>query len=135
MKCSKKRQNYFGIIVVGLLLAMAIPATALGQGRCRGQGRRQDGNIGWPTRTTSLSQYDRKCAKFRNCHDASEGRWDGRGPRGSRVSNILTTRVRHRNRRFDNNDLVLRNRRNREVRNNFLRNRDRRRGRRVNDNR
>ena len=130
MKRSKNRQNSFGIIVIGLLLALAIPATALGQSRGRGQWRRQDGNTGWPTRTSSLSKYDKKCAKFRNCHDASEGRWDGRGPRGSRVSNILTTRVR-RNRHFDNNDLVLRNRRNREVRNNFLRYR----GRRVNDNR
>jgi len=120
---------------MGLLLAMAVPATALGQGLGRGQGRRQVGNIGWPARTTSLSNYDRKCRKFRNCHDASEGRWDGRGPRGSRVSNILTTRVRHRNRHFDDNDFVLRNRRNREVRNNFLRNRGRRVGRRVIDNR
>ena len=118
---------------MGLLLALAIPATALGQGRGRGQWRRPSGNIAWPTRTTRLSKYDRKCAKFRNCHDASEGRWDGRGPRGSRVSNILTTRVRHRNRYLDN-DLILRNRRNREVRNNFLRYRERR-GRRVNDNR
>jgi len=133
MKHLKNRQNSFGIIVIGLLLALAIPATALGQDRGRGQWRRQVGNTGWPTRTRSLSRYDKKCAKFRNCHDASDGRWDGRGPRGSRVSNILTTRVR-RNRHFDNNDLVLRNRRNREVRNNFLR-RDRRRGRRVNDNR
>ena len=134
MNRSKNRQNSLGTIVIGLLLAMVIPATALGQGRGRGQGRRHDENTGWPTRTTSLSKYDKKCAKFRNCHDASQGRWDGRGPRGSRVSNILTTRVRHRNRHFDNNDLVLRNRRNREVRNNFLRYRERR-GRRVNDNR
>src|SRR2546423_4696090 len=124
MKRSKNRQNFFGIIVMGLLLALAIPATALGQGRGRGQWRRQSANIAWPTRTTRLSKYDRKCAKFRNCHDASEGRWDGRGPRGSRVSNILTTRVRHRNRYLDN-DLILRNRRNREVRNNFLRYRER----------
>ena len=133
MKRSKNQQNSLGIIVMGLLLALAIPATALGQGRGRGQWKRQDGNIGWPTRTTSLSKQDRKCAKFRNCHDASEGRLDGRGARGSRVSNVLTTRVR-RNRQFENNDLVLRNRRNREVRNNFLRNRERR-VRRLNDNR
>jgi len=131
MKRSNNKQNSLGIIVLGLLLAVVIPATALGQGRGRGQWRRQDGNTGWPTRTTRLSNYDKKCAKFRNCHDASEGRWDGRGPRGSRVSNILTTRVR-RNRHYDYND-VLRNRRNREVRNNFLR--YRRGGRRVNDNR
>ena len=134
MKRWKNRQNSFGIIVMGLMLALAIPATALGQGRGREQWRRQGGNTGWPTRTTRLSKYDKKCAKFRNCHDASEGRWDRSGPRGSRVSNILTTRVR-RNRHFDYNDLVLRNRRNRDVRNNFLRYRERRGGRRVNDNR
>ena len=133
MKRSKNRQNSLGLIVMGLLLALAIPATALGQGRGRGQWRRQDGNTGWPTRTTSWSKYQKKCEKFRNCHDASGGRWDGRGPRGSRVSNILTTRAR-RNRYFDNNDLILRNRRNREVRNNFLRYRERR-VRRVYDNR
>lgn len=130
MKYSSKRQNFFGIIVLGLLLAMAIPATAFGQGRGRDQGKGRVGDIGWPARTTRLSKHDRKCAKFRNCHDASGGRWDGRGARGSRVSNVLGTRAR-RNRRFDNNDLVLRNRRNREARINFLRNR----GRRVIDNR
>ena len=135
MKHSRKLQNFFGIIVMGLLLAIAIPATALGQGRGRGQGKGRIGNIGWPTRATSLPNHDRKCAKFRNCHDASEGRWDGRGPRGNRVSNILGTRVRHRNRRFDDNDLVFRNRRNRAARNNFLRNRGRRVGQRVIDNR
>jgi hypothetical protein len=27
------------------------------------------------------SKQDKKCAKFVNCHDASEGRVDGRGPR------------------------------------------------------
>ena len=122
---------------MGLLLATAIPATAVGQGRGRGHGRGNVGNIGWPTRTTRVRNrnYDKKCAKFKNCHDASEGRWDGRGPRGNRVSNILGTRSIHRNRRFADNDLVWRNRRNREARNNFLRNRGRRVGRRVIDNR
>jgi len=128
MNNSSNRRNFTGIVVLGLLLAMAIPATALGQGRGRGRG---NGNTRWPARTTRLSNYDKKCLKFKNCHDASAGRWDGRGPRGSRVSNILTTRARHRNRYLDNNDLVLRSRRNREVRNNFLRNRGRRVGRRV----
>ena len=132
MKHSRNRQLSFGIIVMGLLLAMAIPATALGQGRGRGQGRGNVGNIGWPNRTTRSRNYDRKCAKFRNCHDASGGRWDGRGPRSNRVSNILGMR---RNRHFDNNDLVLRNRRNRAAQNNFLRYRGRRVGRRVIDNR
>ena len=108
MKHSKNRQNVFGIIVIGLLLAMAIPATALGQGRGKGHEKGNIGNIGWPTRTRHWSNHDKKCAKFRNCHDASGGRWDGRGPRGNRVSNNFGRR--HRNRRFDNNDLAWRNR-------------------------
>jgi hypothetical protein len=108
MKHLKNRQNVFGIIVIGLLLAITVPATALGQGRGRGHDKGNIGNIGWPTRTRRLSNYDKKCAKFKNCHDASEGRWDGRGPRGNRVSTILGRR--HRNRRFDNNDLAWRNR-------------------------
>jgi hypothetical protein len=111
MKHSSNRRNFVSVVVLGLLLAMAIPATALGQGRGRGRGN--VGNIRWPARTTRLSNYDKKCLKFKNCHDASAGRWDGRGPRGSRVSNILATRVRHRSRRFARNDFVLRNRRNR----------------------
>jgi hypothetical protein len=107
MKHSTNRQNVFGIIVISLLLAMAIPATALGQGRGKGHGQGNIGNIGWPTRTRHWSNHDKKCAKFKNCHDASGGRWDGRGPRDS---NILGRRLRHRNHRFDNNDLVWRNR-------------------------
>lgn len=118
------------MIVIGLLLAMAIPATALGQGRGKGHGRGNVGNIGWPTRTRQ-SHYDKKCAKFRNCHDASEGRWDSRGPRRNGLGSIFGARARHRNRHFDNDDLVFRNRRNRDVRNNFLGNRGRRVGRRV----
>jgi hypothetical protein len=117
MKHANYRQSFFWIIVMGLMLATAIPSTALAQGRGHGQGKGRGhignigniGNIGWPKRTTRRSNYDKKCAKFRNCHDASEGRWDGRGPRGNRVGNIFGTRVRHRNRRVDN-DLVWRNR-------------------------
>ena len=109
---------------MALLLATAIPAIALGQGHGRGQRRGNVGNINWPIRRARLSNQDKKCAKFVNCHDASEGRVDGRGPRGSRVGNILSTRARHSNRRYDG--LTLRNRRQREVRNNFLRNRARR---------
>ncbi|HAF16092.1 MAG TPA: hypothetical protein DCK93_04565 [Blastocatellia bacterium] len=130
MKQSKNRQNFLGIIILGLLLAMAIPATALGQGHGRGRSNGIGRNgTNWPNRS-SWPNYGKKCGKFVNCHDASEGRVDGRGPRSDRFSNILGTRVRHRNRRFGNNNLVFRNRQNRDARNNFLRNR----GRRVSDN-
>jgi hypothetical protein len=95
-----------------LLLALAVPAFGQGRGRGRGNGR---GNLGWPTRSVR-SNYDKKCAKFKNCHDARAGRWDGRGPR----SDWLGGRRRNRNR---------------DWRDNFLRNRGRRVGRRVLDNR
>ena len=50
-------------IIIGTIM-LAMPATALGQGRGRGRG----------------PNLDKKCGKFVNCHDASEGRVDGRGP-------------------------------------------------------
>lgn len=50
---------------VALLLLMGASYEAHAQGRGRG------GN------------WDKKCEKFVNCHDASEGRVDGRGPRRS----------------------------------------------------
>ena len=66
---------------------------ALGQGRGRGNGNgngRGRGPIifgnGGPGNS---SNQDKKCAKFVNCHDARDGRWDGRGPRsnGGAVNN------------------------------------------------
>jgi hypothetical protein len=57
-------KGLFGILVIGLLMVFGMSSDALGQGR----GRR-------------ASQMDRKCEKFVNCHDARDGRWDGRGPR------------------------------------------------------
>ena len=72
-----------GILIVGLLITFASP-DALGQRR----GRR-------------VSHFDKKCEKFVNCHDARDGRWDGRGPdRRSRFSNIF--RRNRRDRDFDN---------------------------------
>ena len=103
MRHSMKWQSLAGIMILGLLLAMAIPATALGQGRGRGHGRGHNGDSVWSN--------NKKCAKFRNCHDARDGRWDGRGPRGSRVGNIW----RNRNRRDNDN---IRHRRFRNVNNN-----------------
>jgi hypothetical protein len=57
-------KNLFGIVVVGLLMVFGMSSNALGQGRGRGG-----------------SHMDKKCEKFVNCHDARDGRWDGRGPR------------------------------------------------------
>ena len=120
MNHSKGKLNVLSITVMVLLLGLAIPATSLAQGRGHGRGR---------SSARILSLHDRKCAKFVNCHDASEGRWDGRGPRSDRVGNIiLRNRIRHRNGRFDDNDnFVLRNLRRNRNRNfdndEFIRNR------------
>ena len=54
-----------GAAALGLLMMMTVTTDAMGQGR----GRRVFRNS------------DRKCGKFVNCHDARDGRWDGRGPR------------------------------------------------------
>ncbi|HLN97496.1 MAG TPA: hypothetical protein VK208_03345 [Pyrinomonadaceae bacterium] len=102
MKHIYNKRGLFSMVVLTLLLAVMVPATALGQGRGRGHGR--GGIFG--------SQHN-KCGKFVNCHDARDGRWDGRGPRRDRVGNILLrNRLRtRRNRDFDEDRLVRRNRR------------------------
>jgi hypothetical protein len=88
MKHSTNRQSFFCIMIIALLLVIAIPATALAQGRGRGHGRDR-GNIGW-------NKYGKKCGKFVNCHDASNGRLDGRGPRGDRVGYVVLRNRRNR---------------------------------------
>ena len=72
-------RKVFGILVLALVTMLSVSSDVMGQGR----GRR-------------VSHMDRKCAKFVNCHDASEGRWDGRGP-NRRTS--LTDRIFRRHRR------------------------------------
>ncbi len=104
--------------VAALLLAVAIPSTALAQGRGHGRGQgggdwsnrvernrdwsnridRDRSNRGWRRTSSNLPNYNKKCGKFVNCHDARNGRWDGRGPRGSRVGNVVwQNRLRNRN--------------------------------------
>jgi hypothetical protein len=79
-------KKLFGILLLGLLLSVGLSSDAMGQGR----GRRS-------------SQSDRKCGKFVNCHDARDGRWDGRGPnRNSRFGNIFRRNRRDRDRDRDN---------------------------------
>jgi len=89
--------NVFGIVVLSLLMIFAVSTNANAQGR----GRR-NGN------------WDGKCSKFVNCHDARDGRWDGRGPsrrsiftnfrrnRRDRDSERWERRRRHRNHDWDN---------------------------------
>ena len=77
-----KQGKLFGILVLTLLMVVSIATDTMGQGR----GRR-------------VSRDDRKCAKFVNCHDARDGRLDGRGP--DRRSSFRRNR-RNRDRDFDN---------------------------------
>jgi hypothetical protein len=55
------------LVLVSLFLLSALPTIASAQGRGRGRGQ------------------DKKLGKFVNGHDARDGRWDGRGPQGTRV--------------------------------------------------
>jgi hypothetical protein len=83
------RRNFCAIIVLALLLLVAAASTSFAQGQGRGRGRGNSDNWNW-------SRHNRKCGKFVNCHDARNGRWDQRGPRGDRVGNIVwRNRVRH----------------------------------------
>jgi hypothetical protein len=53
-------------IIFALIVITGLPTLASAQGRGRGRGQ------------------DKKAEKFRNGHDARDGRWDGRGPRHNR---------------------------------------------------
>ena len=55
------------LMTLAITFLVVLPATSLAQGRGRGRGRESD----W------------KCGKFVNCHDARDGRVDGRGPERS----------------------------------------------------
>ena len=90
MKLSTSK-TLLGILVVGFLITIA-SSDAMGQGR----GRR-------------VSHLDKKCAKFVNCHDARDGRLDGRGP--NRRAGLTNTTIFRRNRR--NRDTDISNRRGR----------------------
>jgi hypothetical protein len=62
-------RKLIGVAALTLLLGLSVSSAALGQGRGHGHGHNGFGN------------FDKKCGKFVNCHDARDGRWDGRGPR------------------------------------------------------
>lgn len=97
MKVSLSK-NVVGSAVLVLLMILSVSFEVLGQGR----GRR-------------VFRNDKKCAKFVNCHDARDGRWDGRGP--NRRAGLLD-RVFRRNRRNRDRDRdfdrITRSRRNRD---------------------
>jgi len=99
------------ILVLASLLALAIPTLAVAQGQGRGRGQEKQER----QERKEKNKLDRKCAKFVNCHDASDGRRDGKGP--DRRSSIERSSHRHRNRDLDDRARRrLQRRHNREVR-------------------
>ena len=84
------------LVVASCLLLMALPIVSSAQGRGRGLGigLGRGRNQSW------------KCGKFVNCHDARNGRLDGRGPRRSIFNPngvfVSNTRRHRRFRNFDN---------------------------------
>jgi len=98
------------MFLFAVFLVAALPVTSSAQGRGKGNG--------------AGSNIDKKCAKFVNCHDARDGRWDGRGPAVNGGVNPVIGSVgiptypdiyrnrRNRNRQDDNSiDPSVRNRR------------------------
>ena len=97
MKVSVSK-NVVGSAVLVLLMVLSVSTEVLGQGR----GRR-------------VLRNDKKCAKFVNCHEARDGRWDGRGPnrRDGLFDRIFRRSRRNRDRDRDS-DRITRRRRNRD---------------------
>ena len=81
-------KKFFVVGGLALLIAMSASHEAQGQGQGRGRGRDE-------------SKWDKKCAKFVNCHDASEGRVDGRGPRRGTDDDNWNWRHSRRDRNYD----------------------------------
>lgn len=91
-------RNGKATILFVLMVVLAMPLVSFAQGRGRGRGRGPD--------------LDRKCGKFVNCHDARDGRWDGRGPRSSRVGRRIDI---FRDRRVNRDDIFFPRGRNRRI--------------------
>ena len=97
MKVSISR-NVVGAALLALLMMLSVSSEVLGQGR----GRR-------------VSRLDKKCAKFVNCHDARDGRLDGRGPnRREGFGDRIFRRNRRDRDRDRDGDRMTRRRRNRD---------------------
>lgn len=91
MKIVTRESKLLTVAFFGLVVLLAIPATSMAQGRGYGRGRGRGPDL------------DKKCAKFVNCHDARDGRWDGRGPNRRTSSDIFRTR---RYRRTTTSDII-----------------------------
>ena len=87
MRMIKRNRNIILLMASSFLLAV-LPATTIAQGRSRLHRR----DMSW------------KCRVFVNCHDARDGRLDGRGPRANRVAfrnRVFAPSNRRRFRNFD----------------------------------
>jgi len=92
MRLLENRQNLVSIALLALLITLVAPGAAFAERH--DQGRRRDRDD---------EKRDRKCEKFVNCHDARDGRRDGRGPR--RDWDDRSSRRRHRgDHRWDRRD-------------------------------
>ena len=63
MKATSRKAPLAFLFALLVIFGSSIVSYAQGRGNGRGVGQNSD-----------------KCAKFVNCHDARDGRWDGRGP-------------------------------------------------------
>ena len=95
MNIARHANKLLAAAFFGLVLLLVMPGTSMAQGHGRGRGQGQN--------------WDKKCGKFVNCHDARDGRVDGRGPRRNsyhrRNRNFVNwgDRVGYRN-RYNTND-------------------------------
>jgi hypothetical protein len=78
--------------ILALLVTLTMSVDTFGQGRGRRAGK----------------GLDKKCDKFVNCHDARDGRWDGRGPQRRLSSDDRLFGRNRRDRRFDDDDFRYR---------------------------
>jgi hypothetical protein len=72
MNISKGKRTLLWTAILTLAIAVGLPGLALAdapQGRGQGRGK------------SKISKQEKKNAKFKNGHDARDGRWDGRGPK------------------------------------------------------
>lgn len=102
---SKFLRVAFGALI---LCVAAAPAFTQGRGRGKGHGKKADvfnARNGFDNRGRNQNW---KCGVFVNCHDARDGRLDGRGPRTSRINRNTLVNSRGDtvgyNRRYNMND-------------------------------
>jgi len=102
MSILRTRMNAPAALLFALALTMALPIISFAQGRGNGRGRGPGSNL------------DKKCAKFVNCHDASDGRLDGRGPGVTQVGQQSDVDI-FRNRRDRDDEVFNPRSRNRRI--------------------